>query len=460
MIGAAVFGLAVQAATAATWNLATDFSGNQGDNGWYYGYTESGGPFRLMTEYSSQFWSVDYYQPVPQYWTFISRNQMHGNGDVTYGGRTPALQEAVLRWVSPVGGTIQCWGHVAKSAAGGNGVDWIVRRNGTEAYARHVAGGDLAGFDYSVVLNVEVGDDIDFALDPHEGDDEFDGTAVEVTIEEIAPGTTWVLAEDYSGHQGFKGWYYGYTESGGPFQLMTHYSSFWAVDYTQPPPQYWTFITRTQMHGNGTVTSEGRTPVLQEAVIRWMSAVNGLIRCGGHVAKVGIGGNGVDWILRHNGAAVYSQYLEGNDSTGFDYSVHLSVEAGDEVDFVLNPHEGNDLYDGTAVGVTIEYAAATAVELVAWPAGRARMSCYPNPFNPQTTISFDLPYEQRVSLRIYDVAGRLVDALLSGQRAIAGRNEAVWRGRDATGRLVPGGVYFYNLEAGRFSETGRMAVIR
>lgn len=86
--------------------------------------------------------------------------------------------------------------------------------------------------------------------------------------------------------------------------------------------------------------------------------------------------------------------------------------------------------------------------------------CYPNPFNPQTTISFDLPNLMAVSLRVYDVAGRLVDVMMDDEIASEGRNEIVWRGRDMVGRIVSAGVYFYRLEAGEYSETKRMALIK
>ena len=86
--------------------------------------------------------------------------------------------------------------------------------------------------------------------------------------------------------------------------------------------------------------------------------------------------------------------------------------------------------------------------------------CVPNPFNPQTTISFDLPSEMAVSLRVYDISGCLVDVLLDDRLASAGRNEVVWRGRDLTGRLIPSGTYLYRLEAGGYMETKRMTLLK
>ena len=85
---------------------------------------------------------------------------------------------------------------------------------------------------------------------------------------------------------------------------------------------------------------------------------------------------------------------------------------------------------------------------------------YPNPFNPQTTISFDLLSERPVSLFIYDLSGRLVDVVLDGEMGQQGLNKAVWRGRDEAGRQLPSGTYFYRLEAGGLVETKRMMLVK
>ena len=84
----------------------------------------------------------------------------------------------------------------------------------------------------------------------------------------------------------------------------------------------------------------------------------------------------------------------------------------------------------------------------------------PNPFNPMTTISYDLSEPTKVSLRIYDVSGRLIQTLVNGAVVGAGRREAIWRGCDGSGRQVAAGVYFYRLDAGEFSETKRMTLIK
>jgi hypothetical protein len=84
---------------------------------------------------------------------------------------------------------------------------------------------------------------------------------------------------------------------------------------------------------------------------------------------------------------------------------------------------------------------------------------FPNPFNPTTRIAFGLSAPGHVSLRIYDVAGRLVRILAEDNRSAANYAE-VWDGKDASGRAVASGIYFYRLTAGSFEQTRKMALTR
>ncbi len=84
---------------------------------------------------------------------------------------------------------------------------------------------------------------------------------------------------------------------------------------------------------------------------------------------------------------------------------------------------------------------------------------FPNPFNPTTTIRFDVPQQGQVLLEVFDVHGRLVSSLLNETRP-AGYHTVVWDGLDNVGARVASGVYFYRVEAGNFSETKRMTLIK
>ncbi len=72
---------------------------------------------------------------------------------------------------------------------------------------------------------------------------------------------------------------------------------------------------------------------------------------------------------------------------------------------------------------------------------------YPNPFNPSTTVEYEIPQSAPVTVRIFDLHGALVSEL---QRAIqpAGRHQVTWNGTDAGGARVASGIYFCAVECG------------
>ena len=85
--------------------------------------------------------------------------------------------------------------------------------------------------------------------------------------------------------------------------------------------------------------------------------------------------------------------------------------------------------------------------------------CVPNPFNPLTRIRYELPQAEQVRLDVFSASGRLVATIVHAEQP-PGAHEAVWEGRDTTGRVVAAGVYFYRLEAGSFVDTKRMVLVK
>jgi hypothetical protein len=84
---------------------------------------------------------------------------------------------------------------------------------------------------------------------------------------------------------------------------------------------------------------------------------------------------------------------------------------------------------------------------------------YPNPFNPTTTIRYQIPQSEPVKLDIYNVRGQLVRALIRQQQN-AGYHVVKWDGRNEQGNLVSSGLYFYKIQAGSFSQTRRMMLLK
>ena len=84
---------------------------------------------------------------------------------------------------------------------------------------------------------------------------------------------------------------------------------------------------------------------------------------------------------------------------------------------------------------------------------------YPNPFNPATTIRFDLPVQQRVRLTIYAIDGRPVRTLVNEQLG-SGRHEVVWNGKSDAGLQVASGSYLCDLVAGPHRASWRMMLVK
>ena len=89
---------------------------------------------------------------------------------------------------------------------------------------------------------------------------------------------------------------------------------------------------------------------------------------------------------------------------------------------------------------------------------------YPNPFNPETWIPFDLAQESAVTIAIYSSAGQMVRRIELGELPAgsyrAKGKAAYWDGKDALGAPAASGVYFVRIEAGSFSETRRMVLLK
>ncbi len=79
---------------------------------------------------------------------------------------------------------------------------------------------------------------------------------------------------------------------------------------------------------------------------------------------------------------------------------------------------------------------------------------YPNPFNAQTVISYELPIQSQVTINIYDILGRQVRCLQNGEQP-AGYHQVIWDASD-----VSSGVYFYKLQAGNYSNTRKMMLVK
>jgi flagellar hook assembly protein FlgD len=83
---------------------------------------------------------------------------------------------------------------------------------------------------------------------------------------------------------------------------------------------------------------------------------------------------------------------------------------------------------------------------------------YPNPFNPETSISYDLKEAAPVRLDIYNLKGQLVRTLVDDNQS-AGRYRIVFNARDSKGSPLASGVYLYRLRAGDYTSTRKMMLM-
>ena len=84
---------------------------------------------------------------------------------------------------------------------------------------------------------------------------------------------------------------------------------------------------------------------------------------------------------------------------------------------------------------------------------------HPNPFNPVTTLRYDLPQDAMVNITIYDMMGRVVNNLVSSQQN-AGYKSIQWNATNNMGQPVSAGLYLYTIQAGELRQTKKMVLLK
>jgi hypothetical protein len=135
------------------------------------------------------------------------------------------------------------------------------------------------------------------------------------------------------------------------------------------------------------------------------------------------------------------------DSIAVDLRVASKGANGFTVDQVVSPAFAVGNWDTVATGVTTPPDQGI-------PRRFALEQNYPNPFNPTTAISYQLPAFSRVVLKVYNVLGREV-ATLVNEKEEAGKHSVTWNASS-----IPSGVYFYRLQAGAYSETKKLVLLK
>ncbi len=103
---------------------------------------------------------------------------------------------------------------------------------------------------------------------------------------------------------------------------------------------------------------------------------------------------------------------------------------------------------------------AGVLDVQTTPTEFALLQNFPNPFNPETTIGYELAESADVTLQIYNVVGQVVRTLIAAEPQAAGRYQMRWDGMDDRGVSVSSGVYFYRISAGEFQTVRKLMLLK
>ena len=185
------------------------------------------------------------------------------------------------------------------------------------------------------------------------------------------------------------------------------------------------------------------------------------------------------WILVDNAADVTSIWLHDRGFEAATAADQLSIEGrtvfpfrgtvlGDLRNFFIKTGGGDglsgpllldDIFMQDTDAVDLSHPAASVAGVGLPPAVMNLVGAWPNPFNPQTTISYTLAESQPVSLAVHDLSGRLVRRLFSGVRE-PGAYATKWDGRDNRGAAVASGVYLARLIGREEAWTAKLMLVR
>jgi hypothetical protein len=93
------------------------------------------------------------------------------------------------------------------------------------------------------------------------------------------------------------------------------------------------------------------------------------------------------------------------------------------------------------------------------PSHTKLLKAYPNPFNPQVSIRYDLAVEADVKIEIYNLKGQKVKTL-QNKHCVPGYYNLVWDGRDSNGIEMGSGIYLYRMNSGNYNATGKLSLVK
>jgi hypothetical protein len=138
----------------------------------------------------------------------------------------------------------------------------------------------------------------------------------------------------------------------------------------------------------------------------------------------------------------------------------LNEYIGQNIYIAFRHHNSTDNFMIKIDDIEIERALVNDEEvIIPVIAQTALKGNYPNPFNPETSIAFDLANDGNVCIDIFNIKGQKVKALVN-DRFSSGTHSVVWNGKDDNGKNVGSGIYFYNMKSGKYTSTRKMILMK
>jgi len=162
--------------------------------------------------------------------------------------------------------------------------------------------------------------------------------------------------------------------------------------------------------------------------------------------------------LNNQGQVIWNSSLAAMDSDGDGASNGTELQDASGSWRIGNNNPGN-LSLVTNPGDPTSKPNPTSVAEENFPTNYKLLSNYPNPFNPTTTIAFEIPQAENVLLAVYNINGELIRTLANKNYSAGSHNE-VWNGKDDFGNNVSSGIYIYRIKAGQFDKSARMVLLK
>jgi len=135
-------------------------------------------------------------------------------------------------------------------------------------------------------------------------------------------------------------------------------------------------------------------------------------------------------------------------------SMALTTTDGNKVYSVMTGSGALTFEEPPAGGIGVSFPSGVGL-----PAEFALSRNYPNPFNPVTRFSVELPREADVEVVVFDLLGRKINTLMDGRRP-GGSYTVEWDGRDLNGLQMPTGIYLVRMNSGEFSEARKVMLMK